>query len=388
MENKKKLNILIFSWRGPNHPNAGGAEQSTFAHAKGWVKAGHKVSLFTSYYIGAKREEEIEGVNIIRSGAQFLGVQAEAFKWYLFGAHGKFDLVVDEFHGIPFFTPLYVRTKKLAFIHEVTKEVWRLNPWPLPFKLVPAILGILFEPLIFKIFYKQVCCLHNKNIPFMTVSKSTKKDLTDWGINGKNITVIHNGVNLPKKINLSAKEPKKTIIFLGVLSKDKGIEDAVKVFKYLYEKDQGFQFWVVGKSAKDYLIKIRQLATQLGVGNIKFWGYVSEELKFELLAKSHILINPSIREGWGLTVIEAAAMGTPTVGYNVAGLRDSVSDRITGLLVPPKNIEALALNIIELISDKARLQKMSDDAILWSKKFRWEEACKKSLKLIENLGHN
>lgn len=368
------MNILLFSWRGPGHPNAGGAEQSTFAHAKGWAKAGHKVSLFTSYYIGAKREENIEGVNIIRRGAQFIGVQVEAFKWYLFGSHTKFDLVVDEFHGIPFFTPLYVRKKKLAFIHEVTKEVWGLNPWPYPFKLIPAILGTIFEPLIFKIFYR--------NTSFMTVSESTKKDLTDWGINEKKITIVHNGINLPKKMNLPAKEPKKTIIFLGALSKDKGVEDAIKVFKYLYEKDQGFQFWVVGRSANDYLIKIKQLAKSLGVGNIKFWGYVSEIKKFELLARAHILVNPSIREGWGLVVIEAAAMGTPTVGYDVPGLRDSVQNGKTGILSAAKS-QSCSEEVLSLISDKEKYRTLSRNCIHWSKQFNWQKSARTSLNLIK-----
>lgn len=370
------MNILIFSWRGPGHPNAGGAEQVTFEHAKGWAKAGHKVSLFTSYYIGAKREEDVEGVNVIRRGAQLLGVQIEAFKWYLFGTHPKFDLVIDEFHGIPFFTPLFVRSKKLAFIHEVTKEVWGLNPWPYPFKLVPAILGTLFEPLIFNFFYW--------NIPFMTVSESTKKDLIAWGINEENITVVHNGVNLPQKINFPSKQPKKTIIFLGVLSKDKGTEDAIKVFKYLYEKDQSFQFWVVGKSARGYLIQVKRLTRQLGVRNIKFWGYVSERLKFELLARSHILINTSIREGWGLVVLEAAAVGTPTVGFNVPGLRDSIINGKTGILseVDPKKC---AKHILSLIAEKGRYERFRSSCISFSRKFRWEKSVRISLKLVESL---
>ncbi len=124
------MNILILSWRGIGHPNAGGAEIVTHEHAKGWVKAGHQVILFTSYFPDAKREEVIDGIEIKRYGRQMLGVQWEAFKWYLFGVHCKFDLVIDQFHGIPFFTPFYVRSKKIAFIHEVAKEVWRLNSLP------------------------------------------------------------------------------------------------------------------------------------------------------------------------------------------------------------------------------------------------------------------
>src|SRR3989344_3656213 len=119
------MNILILSWRGPGHPSAGGAEQVTLEHAKGWVKAGHDVTLFTSFFKDAKRKDLVEGIKIIRSGRQFFEVQFRAFLWYILAKHHKFDLVIDEFHGIPFFTPLYVRSRKLAFIHEVAKEVWK-----------------------------------------------------------------------------------------------------------------------------------------------------------------------------------------------------------------------------------------------------------------------
>lgn len=377
----KKLNILILSWRGPNHPNAGGAEQSTFEHAKGWVKAGHKVSLFTSYYVGAKREENLEGISIVRKGAQFLGVQAEAFKWYLFGSHKKFDLVVDEFHGIPFFTPLYVRTKKLAFIHEVTKEVWRLNPWPLPFNIAASIIGSRIEPLIFKYLYF--------NILFMTVSESTKQDLTLWGILEKNITIIHNGINIFKSKTIPNKERKKTLIFLGNLSKDKGIEDAIKVFYLINKKQKDWQFWIVGgKASAKYLESLKNLTNKLNLNkNIKFFGYVGEKRKYELLGKAHILINPSIREGWGLVVIEAAYLGTPTVGYNVAGLRDSIRNGETGILCE-KNPTSCMQAVLSLMSDQKKYQLLVQNCFRWAKQFSWDKSVKKSLTLIEKLARS
>ena len=88
------MNILILSWRGPGHPYEGGAEIVTHEHAKAWIKAGHNVTLFTSSYDKAKPNENIDGVEIIRSGSQLGGVHLSAFVWYLFGKHQKFDLVV------------------------------------------------------------------------------------------------------------------------------------------------------------------------------------------------------------------------------------------------------------------------------------------------------
>lgn len=371
------MNILMLSWRGPGHPNAGGAEISTHEHIRGWVRAGHHVVLFTSYYQGSSKMENIDGVIIIRCGHQVFGVQLEAFWWYLFGDHPKFDIVIDQFHGIPFFTPLFVRTQKLAFIHEVAKEVWWLNSWQKPLNLIPAIIGTVFEPLVFSLFYRR--------IPFMTVSESTKKDLIHWGIPEDKIIVIHNGVNKPKRVSVK-KEKKKTLIFLGALSKDKGIEDAINVFSEIFKKEKDWQFWVVGKSDPQYLIKIKKLVNKLGLSqNTKFWGYISEEKKFELLAKAHILINPSVREGWGLVVIEAASVGTPTVAYDVPGLRDSIVSGKTGLLCAKKDVIEMAEKIINLLEGKKEYQRMKQNANIWSRNFSWERSVKKSLSLIHSL---
>lgn len=377
MEGKKKLNILIFSWRGPGHPNAGGAEVSTHEHAKGWVKSGHSVALFTSYFPDAKREEVVDGVQIKRYGRQMLGVQWEAFVWYLFKTHEKFDLIIDEFHGIPFFTPLYVRSKKLAFIHEVAKEVWMLNQLPKPYNLFPAILGTIFEPLIFKLFYR--------NIPFMTVSNSTKQDLISWGIPSNNITVIHNGINIPKDIKSFEKEKQPTLIFLGALSKDKGIEEALNVFSIISKQYNNWRFWVVGKGGKDYLKELKLLCQKLNIEKqVIFYGFVNEIKKFELLAKAHLLINTSVREGWGLVVIEAAFVGTPTVGYNVPGLRDSIVDDKTGVLCNP-TLQDCVNEIVSLVNDDKRYKNLQKNCKEWCRSFNWNTSVKNSLKLLNKI---
>lgn len=372
------MNILILSWRGPGHPNAGGAEISTHEHAKAWLKAGHSVTLFTSYYQGAKREENIDGVNIIRRGGQFFGVHLEAFKWYLFSSHQKFDLVIDQFHGIPFFTPLYVKTNKLGFIHEITKEVWKLNEFTFPVNYFAGWGGLALEPFIFKLYRK---------IPFMTVSDSTKNDLINWGIAKGNITVINNGMRSPFFKSLPKKEKHNTLLYLGALAKDKGIEDALKVFSLLGKKYPQWRFWVIGKSDPQYLKKLKEDSQKLGLTEkIKFWGYLSEYKKFELLARSQLLINPSVREGWGLVIIEGARMGTPAVGYNVTGLRDSIIENKTGLLCVCSPSD-MAKEIEALLNDGKRYGKMRQNAFIWSRKFSWEKAGKESLQLISKIAN-
>ncbi len=370
------MKILIFSWRGPGHPHAGGAEHSTSKHAKGWIKAGNQVTLFTSSFQGAKSEEVIDGMRIVRRGQQVFSVHLRALVWYLFGSHDIFDIVIDEVHGLPFFAPIFVRVPKLVFIHEVAKEVWKLNPWSFPFNLLPAVIGPLLEPLIFKFFYQEMI--------FMTVSQSTKNDLIAWGIHKENITIVHNGFENPN-YKIDKKETKKTIIYLGALSKDKGIEDALVAFQNLAESHKDSQFWIVGKGEGRYLEFLKERVKSLGIeGTTKFFGFVTDREKYKLLSKAHILINPSIREGWGFVVIEAASVGTPTVGYNVAGLKDSIIDGKTGLLSEP-NAESLTEKISYLLSNEAVYRSFCENGKRWSRKFSWSESANQSLKLLEKV---
>lgn len=369
------MNILILSWRGPKHPNAGGAEIVTFEHAKAWAKAGDKVTLFTSQHTGLDADETIDGVRIIRRGDAQFGVRLQAFLWYLFSPHGTFDLVVDEFHGIPFFTPIYVRAKKLGFIHEVAKEVWFLN-----FIYPKAILGYIFEPWIFRLIYR--------NTPFMTVSESTKNDLENWGINKKDIYVIYNGINIPKtsRVYTASRHKEEVVTFLGVLNTDKGIEDAIQAFSYIAAKNSKVKMWIIGKGSKEYIERLKKKLAGLKIAKrVKFWGFVSEKKKYELLAKSHLILNPSIREGWGLVVIEGNAVGTPTVGYRVPGLIDSIQHGETGILVKRGDVLQMANEALRLFNDQKLYKKFSENALRWSKKFRWNLSTKESLRLVHEL---
>lgn len=373
------MKILIFSWRGPGHPNAGGAEYVTHEHAKAWISSGHEVTLFTSTFNGAKKNEVVDGVQIVRSGGQEFGVKIKAFLWYFLKNRINYDLVVDHFHGIPFFTPLFVKTKKLAFIHEVTKNVWKFNPWPKPFNLIPYIIGTVFEPFIFRFLYG--------NTPFLTVSESTKKDLLGFGIPEKHITVIQNGVDhleTPKKLH--TKEKKRTAMFLGAVSYDKGIDDALMVFNKLSGIDNDWRFWIIGKSSPDMKNYLRGKIAEMGLTrNTKYFGFVSNKRKFEFLSRAHVLINPSVREGWGLVNIEAASVGTPVVGYDVAGVRDSVMMNKTGVLCKVKTPECLAGETEKLLADKKRYINLCRHGIEWANRFNWEVAGQQSLELLKSI---
>lgn len=362
------MNILILNWRDPQHPLAGGAEISVMEHAKYWKKMGADITWFASTFAGAKLDEvDTNGFKIIRKGSHFT-VHFWAFIYYLRGRFGKNEIVIDCFHFIPFFTPLYMRkSKKIALIHEVAGKVWYKN-MPLPL----AFIGFYLEPLFFRAYKKN---------NFITVSNSTEKELKKLGVKGKNIFVIHNGITLPNVKTDIQKEKKPTVLYLGRISKDKGFRDAVVSYKNIKNKISNLQLWIVGKEEKTGMLK-KLIGSDLQ--DMEYFGFVSEEKKFELLKKAWILIHPSIKEGWGLTVIEAASQGIPTVAYNVPGLSDSIQDGKTGVLVP-ENPELLAKAIEMLLKDKEKLKILARQAKEWSKNFDWEKSGKKSWEVINNL---
>lgn len=370
------MNILILGWRGPKHPNAGGAEQVVHEHAKGWVEAGHDVTLFTSNFTGAKPEEIIDGVKIIRKSFQYWGVHFAAFYWYVFKKHIKFDIVVDQFHGIPFFTPVYMRIKKIALIQEVTREVWYANQMPFPINYIIGIIGYIGEPLIFLLY---------KKVHFMTGSNSAKLDLLKYGIKYENITIIPHGVLLREKPKVFSKKDPKIISFLGAVTKDKGVEDVIKTF-VLLNKNNNLRYWIIGKYAKSYktdlVNKIKDIELR---EKIKFWGYVDTEKKFDLLKQTFLLINPSIREGWGLVNIEANSVGTPVVAYKSAGLVDSVNNNKSGILVDNNSPEALADTIEKIIDNIKIYDDLQNSAVQWSKKFNWQKSRKLSLMMLTKI---
>lgn len=372
------MNILVFSWRDPKHPLAGGAEQVMHEHMKGWAEAGHNVTLLSSAMKGLKSKEEIDGVQVVRRGYQYLGVQVVGFIYYLRNKN-KFDLVVDQFHGVPFFTPLYVRKPRLAVIQEPTREVWLKNPLVFPINLIIGIIGYIFEPAVF-LFYK--------NTPFMTGSESAKKEVSGLGVPTKNITVVPHGLIGSDSKVVAKKSKEKTITHLGVLSKDKGIEDSLRAFSILSKKGN-YNFWVLGKTdTKSYSNKLSRLTARLGLKDkVKYWGFVNQSKKYELLSRSHVLINPSIREGWGLVNIEANSVGTPVVAYNSPGLVDSVKEGESGFVVKNNSPESLADKIESLLAGNKMYDKLSKSSVAWSNNFDWVKSRKLSNKLISSIGN-
>lgn len=365
------MNILILNWRDIKNPLSGGAEISLFEHAKYWKSKGEQVLWFAANFKNGKSEEDIDGIKIIRKGS-YHTVHIHALFYYLFKLSRDIDIVIDNFHFIPFFTPLYISKKKIiAFINEPAKNNWFKNIY---FPL--SLLGFLIEPVFFMLYRK---------IPFITAASSIAKELRYYGIKSNNIHIFHHGTSTIKFDNKIINRERIFIIYLSQLSEDKGIEDALKAFAILSKTDKKLVFWVVGKAKNNsYEREVKNLTHRLNIADkVKFFGFVSEDKKFQLLSKSWVLIHPSAREGWGLNVIEANSVGVPTVGYNVTGLKDSILHMKTGILTENNTPQGLTESLNLLIEDRKLYEKLSKNSLDWSKNFSWNKAGEMSWKLIK-----
>lgn len=373
------MNILILNWRDIKNPHSGGAEILTHELAKRWVKGGHRVVWFSSSFYHALPKEKIDGIEVIRKGdpvARFLlnSVHFLAYLEYKKNFKGKFDVVIDEIHGFPFFTPWYVKEKKFALICEVAGELWM--------KMFTPLFGLLGR--IVEIFYLR---LVYKNIPFLTISESTKRDLVHNGVSEKNISVIPMGVSVPKVMKKFNKEKNPTLIFVGRISSLKGIEDGLLTTRILKRTYPNIRLWVIGRGPDIYINRLKQLCINQGITkNVVFWGFVSEEKKFEVLARAHLLISPSIKEGFGLTIPEAGYVATPAVVYNSPGLSELVVNGKTGLVCRNNTPLDLAKNIERLLQDQNLYKSLQENSIVASKGYDWDNSAKFVLQFLKNYG--
>jgi glycosyltransferase involved in cell wall biosynthesis len=362
----------MLNWRDPKNPKSGGAEVVTMEYAKRWTLHGHNIVWFTSAFNNASPEEKIEGVKIIRRGNS-VTVYIFALFFYLFSGI-KFDLVIDQIHGLPFFTPLYSRVPIIAYVHEVAGEIWDyMYPFPI------NVIGKFFETFYFPIY---------KKIPFWTNSPSTVEDLEKNGISSKNCTVIICGNSSAVLNNLPKKEDEITYIFVSRVVRMKGIEEILKAFGFIHKENPSALLWIVGNGDKEYVQKLKKMTKDYNIEkNVVFWGNTSDKQKFSLMKRAHVLLHASVKEGWGLVVIEAASQGTPSVVYNVSGLKNSVKDGRTGVVLRANTPQEMARQALLLVRDTKRYMSMQKNGLIWARSLTWENATQKSLDLIEKVAH-
>ncbi|MEI8081386.1 MAG: glycosyltransferase family 4 protein [Actinomycetes bacterium] len=315
----RKLRICVLNWRDLKNPAAGGAEVYTEHVLRRWARQGHEVTLFAAAVEGAPADEVVDGYRVIRRGSK-LSVYSEAKKWYRLHGQGEFDVVIDQTNTIPFRAHKWVNdTPVVGFFHQTAEECWMHNT-----ALPAALLGrYILEPHWLRGF---------RNVPTLTVSDSTAASLARFGVN--DTIVIPEGYEPPMVPPQVRKEDRPTIAWCARLVNYKRPQDLLAAAEILRQQIPDLQVWFIG-SGED-LEKLRAAAPE----GVEYLGFVSNEEKLDRMARAHVHVATSVREGWGLVVSEAAAVGTPTVAYDTPGLRDSTK-AANGVTCEP-NPQALA----------------------------------------------
>ncbi len=373
LANKKTLNILIFNWRDTKHVWAGGAEVYIHEIAKRWVTAGHSVTVFCGHDGKTSRREVVDGVSIVRRGG-FYTVYIWAFIYYVLKFRGIFDVVIDSENGIPFFTPLYVRKPIFTIIYHVHQEVFRKHLM-FPFSSFAMFLEADVMPFIYR------------HIKIITISESTKEEIVKHGLKHENdIEIVNPGIEHGKYAT-SKKTSYPSMVYVGRHKPYKNIDIAIKTFSKILPTFPEARFFIAGEGENTDSLK--DLVKKLSLHNkVIFYGKVSEKEKIKLLSQSWVAIQPSQIEGWGITVIEANACGTPVVASNVSGLRDSIQNEVTGYLIPYKNLDQFTEKVKKIIRNTQLRKTLSKNAIDWSRNFDWDTSANKTLHLFYDINFN
>ena len=352
--------ILVVNWRDLENPEAGGAEVFTHEVAKQWVAQGKEVTLLASGFRGAARTAELDGVRVqrlgrLRTGSYHALVQREFLRLR------DFDVVVESINTLAFLTPLWRRRlpPTVTLVHQLAVDVWDEE-----FSRPLASLGRRIERGLLQPY---------RDVPVAAVSSSTREDLMQCGLT--NVTVVPPGRDEPPELHGLEKEPVPTFLFVGRLAANKRPDHAIEAFRIVKDELPSARLWLVGTGPLE-----DELARTLPE-DATFLGRLSREELYARMATSHCLLMPSVREGWGMVVVEANSVGTPAVGYDVGGIRDSIRNGRTGLLATAGDPLALAIQAISLVTDEARYEAIRSEAIDWAHGFSWERTADRLMEL-------
>ncbi|MDY7102478.1 MAG: glycosyltransferase family 4 protein [Actinomycetota bacterium] len=294
------MKILVCNWKDPAHPEAGGAEVYTDECTRRWAAWGHQVTWLSAAVAGRPAIEMVGGVTVRRSGSR-LGVYGAVRRFLRSHAH-RYDVVLDEINTRPFFAHRHAgATPVVALAYQVAREVWRHET-----STPVALLGrYVLEPHWLPAY---------TDVPVMTISPSSADSLADYGM--RDVRLVPVGVDIADAPR-PTKADELTLLVCGRLVPMKRPDHAIAAFAAARARLGGGRLVVIGDGRSGP--SLRASAPE----GVVFTGRVDEAAKRRLMARSHALLATSVREGWGLVVSEAAALGTPTIAYDVAGLRDS-----------------------------------------------------------------
>jgi glycosyltransferase involved in cell wall biosynthesis len=366
------MNILVVNWQDLENPLAGGAEIHLFEIFKRLAGAGHRVRLVCSGWKGAAPRARIDGIEVLRVGRRnsFAVLGRGAVRRAI--RMERPDVVVEDINKLPLFLSTMTDLPFCALVpHLFGETAFQEAPWPMA-----AAVWMAERPMPGA--YRRAA--------FHAISESTRDDLVARGVPVERIRVIHPGVDsvrfCPSPAEPRSAEPR--FLYVGRLKRYKGIGLAIEALAVARRARPDLRLDIAGTG--DYGTEVERLAADLGQGPaVTFHGFVSEARKLSLLRGAWANLFPSPKEGWGITVVEAAACGTPSIASDSPGLRDSVRHMETGYLVPHGNVHALAARMLELAGDSALVARLGGGARRFAERLTWERSAAETERHLHDI---
>ena len=340
------MRILIVSLRGPtNAERRGGAQDYVRAVASPWTRAGHEVTILSAQERlpdGSQPpdSEIVGGLRVIRVGSPGSRVRplvAEASR-----RAASADVVVENIMAFPLLLPWRLRDVPLVAVkHHFQGETFLRSQG-----LLKGTFGRAMEDVLQPLAYRGV--------PLVVPSRKTAEHVgTQWVGHRAPLHVIPPPVELA---GVAAGDPSEvpTIVYLGALHLSrKRVDHLLTAFESVREAVPNARLLIAGDGPDRARLEAQAQASGAAV---RFLGFVSDKEKAELLQRAWVFASPSLKEGFGITWIEAGAAGVPVVGYEVEGL-DTV-DESCAIMVEPGDVGALAGGLSRVLTDPALRQRL------------------------------
>ena len=336
------VRIVFLSWRDLAHPQAGGSEYVVDRLATGLTMRGHTVTLLCAGPVGSR------AYKVVETGGTYS--QYVRTPWVA-RRLPRPDVFVDVENGIPFFAPLWTRSPVVCLVHHVHTEQWEMY-FPKPI----ARIGSALEHHLMPVTYRRC--------PVVAVSPSTASELARLGVDARRVHTVVMGTDVTvSTAKHEAKEP--MFLVLGRLVPHKRVDIALAMWDRV-RAVVGGALIIAGDGPE------RDRLERASGPDVTFLGHVSDAERDRLLSEAWLLIHPAAHEGWGTVIMEAAAHSTPTIGFDVLGVRDSVHDGETGVLA--ETADAFVDAWTSIAQDETRRVRLGRAASRWAERQDWDSA--------------
>jgi glycosyltransferase involved in cell wall biosynthesis len=346
--------ISMLAWRDLDDPEAGGSEVHASTIASLWGQAGIEVTMRTSYAPGRAQVAWRDGYRVIRKAGRYMVFPRAAFSEAM-GWHGARDGLVEIWNGMPFFSPVWSKGPRVTWLHHVHDSMWQMT---LPPRL--AAIGSAIEARIAPPLYR--------NTPIITLSESSKRELIDkLGFKANRVTVVPPGID-ERFSPAGEKSPAPLVVAVGRLVPVKRFHYVIDALTELRAVHPGLRAVIVGEG---YLRD--ELETQVREAGAESWltlpGRVDDDELIDLYRKAWVVCSTSAHEGWGMTITEAAACGTPAIATRIAGHADAIDEGRSGLLVDDPR--ELPRELGRVLGDDALRRRLTEGAREHAARFTW-----------------